>query len=87
MRAVATGMANGPMQHLLALMPNGNLDSRMHAGPVETLDAAPQGINRLLANACSGRVFTGGIPEGDGFEVIGNLAGMEGTAGKSNLFQ
>src|SRR6056297_2027887 len=83
MGSVATGMANGPVQDLFAPVANGDLDSRMHAGPVEALDAAPQGINRILANACSGRVLTIGIPEGDGFKVLGNLADVEGTAGKS----
>jgi hypothetical protein len=83
MGAIATGVANGPVQHLLALMPNGDLDTRMHTSPVQTLDAAPQSINRLLTYASSSRIFTSGIPESDGFEILGNLAAMKGTASKS----
>ena len=83
MGAIATGMANRPVQNLLTLVADGNLDTRVHAGPVKALDAAPQGINRFLTDTGSCRIFTGIIPKGDGFEILGNLTAMEGTAGKS----
>ena len=82
-RPVAGGVANGAMQDLFAPVANRNLDTRVYAGPVKPLNTAPDRLDSAFTDTCGSRIFTRSVPEGDGCEISGNLAGVKRTTGKS----
>jgi hypothetical protein len=70
------------VQHLLAPITQGQLNTWMHSGSVQGLNTAPHSVGGIAVESDPIRVFTGGVAKSHRGQIPWHITGMQGTAGE-----